>query len=500
VIPSARRGAGARRCRRNRRRRSRRSCSARASPIWSTRSTRWCACLAGLIGWPRFAEAFGPLYRDGVGRPGLPTRLMVGLHLLKHMDGLSDDAVCARYLDGPYAQLFCGETHFQHALPLDRSSMTRWRGRIGPERLELLLAEALATARRAGAVEEKHFERVTIATTVQPKAVTHPTDGKLLRRSIEILVRLARRHAVPLRQSSTRLSRHARRDAARRGAAEPPRPPPRGRARAPADAHLARPAGPRHRSEDRGKPRRAGRLRRAAGARSAPAPPAARRSRPGEALFPARARGGVHRQGQGSGPLRVRREGLDRHHQRRPPRPAGSSSSAPARCPAIPTTGTPSPRRSPRPSGSSPASRSRVPMPTAATAATMPARPVLSSPARSAASPRPSAASCAGATRSSPSSATPRRTAISAGTSCAAPWAMPPTPSSPPRATTSGCCAPGSPGSSRCCSRCSWPRASPPRHTRGNPQPPDIRVLHGRLGSASGQIRSNALNAHQREV
>jgi IS5 family transposase len=171
--------------------------------------------LAGLIDWRRFAEAFGPLYRDGVGRPGLPTRLMVGLHLLKHLDGLSDDAVCARYLDSPYAQLFCGETQFQHALPLDRSSMTRWRQRIGPERLELLLAETLATAQRAGAVGPKHFERVTIDTTVQPKAVTHPTDGKLLRRGVEILVRLARRHAIALRQSYIRLSRHARRDAAR---------------------------------------------------------------------------------------------------------------------------------------------------------------------------------------------------------------------------------------------------------------------------------------------
>src|SRR4051812_50196617 len=66
------------------------------------------------------------------------------------MDGLSDEAVCARWLDSPYVQLFCGETHFQHALPLDRSSMTRWRQRIGPERLELLLAESLDAARRGG--------------------------------------------------------------------------------------------------------------------------------------------------------------------------------------------------------------------------------------------------------------------------------------------------------------------------------------------------------------
>jgi hypothetical protein len=171
--------------------------------------------LAGLIDWDRFATAFGSLYRKGVGRPGLPTRLMVGLHLIKHMDGLSDDAVCARFLDSPYVQLFCGETHFQHALSLDRSSMTRWRRRIGAERLEVLLAETLAAAQRAGAAEPKHFERVTVDTTVQPKAVTHPTDSKLIHRGVEILRRLARRHGVALRQSYARVSTHARREVAK---------------------------------------------------------------------------------------------------------------------------------------------------------------------------------------------------------------------------------------------------------------------------------------------
>src|SRR5829696_7359069 len=171
--------------------------------------------LAELIDWGRFEAEFGPLYTDGIGRPGLPTRLMVGLHLLKHMDGLSDEAVCTRYLDSPYAQLFRGEVHFQHGLPLDRSSMTRWRQRIGAERLEVLLAESLAAAQQCGAVEEKHLRRVTIDTTVAPKAVTHPTDSKLLQRGIEILARLARRHGVRLRQSYPRVARRARREAAR---------------------------------------------------------------------------------------------------------------------------------------------------------------------------------------------------------------------------------------------------------------------------------------------
>jgi transposase, IS5 family len=48
--------------------------------------------LAKLIDWDRFDDAFGSLYVEHKGRPGLPTRLMAGLHLLQHAKGLSDDA------------------------------------------------------------------------------------------------------------------------------------------------------------------------------------------------------------------------------------------------------------------------------------------------------------------------------------------------------------------------------------------------------------------------
>jgi hypothetical protein len=38
--------------------------------------------LAKLIDWQRFEEAFGPLYKDGIGRPGLPTRFRAGLDVI----------------------------------------------------------------------------------------------------------------------------------------------------------------------------------------------------------------------------------------------------------------------------------------------------------------------------------------------------------------------------------------------------------------------------------
>lgn len=169
---------------------------------------------ADLIDWSRFDEGFGQFYTQK-GRPGLPTRLLAGLHLLKHMEGLSDEVVCKRWVENPYFQYFCGEQYFRHKLPLDRSSMTRWRGRIGPDKLELLLAETLVVAMRTNAVTPQACERVTLDTTVQTKAIAHPTDSHLLMRSIELLNRLARKHGIPLRQSFLRVARRARRDVSR---------------------------------------------------------------------------------------------------------------------------------------------------------------------------------------------------------------------------------------------------------------------------------------------
>jgi IS5 family transposase len=170
--------------------------------------------LAGLIDWSRFDEAYGRFYHQK-GRPGLPTRLMAGLHLLKHMEGLSDEAVCARWVENPYFQYFCGEQYFRHKLPLDRSSMTRWRRRIGADKLELLLAETLRVALRTDAVTPQACKRVTLDTTVQTKAIAHPSDSHLLLRGIEWLNRLARQHSIRLRQSFLRVGRQARRDVSR---------------------------------------------------------------------------------------------------------------------------------------------------------------------------------------------------------------------------------------------------------------------------------------------
>jgi hypothetical protein len=90
------------------------------------------AKLGRAIDW-RFLEGrFGAVYTDKVGHPPLPKRLMAGLAILKHMHDLSDEDLCARWVENPYYQLFCGEEFFQHKLTFDRSSLTRWRQRMTP--------------------------------------------------------------------------------------------------------------------------------------------------------------------------------------------------------------------------------------------------------------------------------------------------------------------------------------------------------------------------------
>jgi transposase, IS5 family len=171
--------------------------------------------LAGLIDWRVFEDRFGELYHPHVGRPGIPIRLMVGLSYLQHTFGLSDEEVVARWVENPYWQYFCGFDHLQLALPIDPSSLVRWRRRIGQEGIEVLLQETLAAAQRSEAVKPQSLERVSVDTTVQPKAIAHPLDSRLYHRGREILVRLAKRHGVPLRQSYARLAKKALRLASR---------------------------------------------------------------------------------------------------------------------------------------------------------------------------------------------------------------------------------------------------------------------------------------------
>jgi IS5 family transposase len=165
--------------------------------------------LAQAIDWTRFEEEFGTLYAEDVGRPGLPTRLMVGLHYLKYLFDESDESVVEKFIENPYWQFFCGSLYFEHELPCHPTSLVKWRKRIGTEGIEKLLTETLSTAKREQALKESELKRVNVDTSVQEKAIAFPTDARLYHKARRALVRAAKSAGIPLRQTYARLGKHA---------------------------------------------------------------------------------------------------------------------------------------------------------------------------------------------------------------------------------------------------------------------------------------------------
>ena len=106
------------------------------------------AKLGRAIDWRFLEKRFGAVYSDKTGHPPLPTRLMAGLSILKHMHDLSDEDLCARWVENPYYQLFCGEEFFRN--PPGRAAVKRRRasgGRTSSSRAGVCRAGSAACRR-----------------------------------------------------------------------------------------------------------------------------------------------------------------------------------------------------------------------------------------------------------------------------------------------------------------------------------------------------------------
>jgi len=86
------------------------------------------------------------------------------------------------------ARFFCGFDSFQHDAPLDASTMTRW---LGPAGLKEMLKASVGIALDSGVAKPGSLERVSVDTTVQPKAIAGTRD-------IGRATLFLRRYAAPL--------------------------------------------------------------------------------------------------------------------------------------------------------------------------------------------------------------------------------------------------------------------------------------------------------------
>jgi transposase, IS5 family len=163
--------------------------------------------LAHEVNWDRFDAAFGETYCATTGRPGASTRLMVSLHYLKYTYDLSDESVIAGWVENPYWQYLSGMKYFCHEPPLDSSSMTRWRKRIGEAGAEELLSETLDAGLRMKAVKSSQLKNINVDTTVQEKEIRFPTDARLYDRAREHVVQAAAERGISLRQNYNRVNK-----------------------------------------------------------------------------------------------------------------------------------------------------------------------------------------------------------------------------------------------------------------------------------------------------
>tara|TARA_B100000470_G_C19677008_1_gene340208 strand:- start:127 stop:582 length:456 start_codon:yes stop_codon:yes gene_type:complete len=100
---------------------------------------------------------------------------------------------CQRRAESQFWQYFYGENFFQHELPLNPSSLTRWRQCLGDKGMELSLSATSDAALESNAVKARDLKRVTGDMTMQEKVITFPSDSRLHNHARERLVRWRKR-------------------------------------------------------------------------------------------------------------------------------------------------------------------------------------------------------------------------------------------------------------------------------------------------------------------
>jgi transposase, IS5 family len=165
--------------------------------------------LSKLIDWNEYEKEFASLFVEKVGAPAKPVRLIVGILMLQHMNGYSDEGAVNEWVENPYWQFFCGYDYLQWHKPIDASSLPRWRKRLGSNGIEKIFQGTIKAALKSGAITSKSLSRVIVDTTVMEKNITFPTDSKLYFRGIKTVVRIAKDHGIELRQAYTFLAKKA---------------------------------------------------------------------------------------------------------------------------------------------------------------------------------------------------------------------------------------------------------------------------------------------------
>ena len=164
-------------------------------------------------------DLFGPTAQlagaglSNAGRPRLALRLMVALLYLKHAFNLSDEELCERWSENVVWQFFSGMAYYEPRLPCDATQIGRFRRVLGEAGVEQLLKSTIEASVSMGVVKKTEFEMIIVDTTVQEKAIAHPTDSRLLEIARHKVASAAKRCGITLKQTFAKEGKELRRKA-----------------------------------------------------------------------------------------------------------------------------------------------------------------------------------------------------------------------------------------------------------------------------------------------
>ncbi len=142
-------------------------------------------------------------------------RIMIALLYLKHAFNESDEGVVERWGETPTWQFFSGQAYFEHQRPCDTSTLVKFRQLLGEEGVEELLAQTINVAVELKLIKPQELSRVIVDSTVQHKAIAHPTDSRLLETARTKLVEAAKGAGIDLKQTFAKEGKDLSRKAGR---------------------------------------------------------------------------------------------------------------------------------------------------------------------------------------------------------------------------------------------------------------------------------------------
>lgn len=129
------------------------------------------------IDWVSLSEKLAQFYCLNNGRPSKPSRLKVGLLILKHLYKVSDNDACNTLKENLYVQYLCNVSLEKGKQFINSSSLAKFRKQIGLEGIKVIEQEVFNSLQRANLLKGR---KLILDTTVVPSNIAYPTDVSLL--------------------------------------------------------------------------------------------------------------------------------------------------------------------------------------------------------------------------------------------------------------------------------------------------------------------------------